>query len=154
MEIVKQTVVRRFLISIFILLVIQNCIAQQQKTSGDSMMCSIIMGDNFSNDTITVSLNGVSIFEDVQLTTDSNLGLGITSVWAEIWERGNSFYLVTHDKERKINIDPNKIELSFVFKRQKTNYGLHISKGKYLVVDRNGYDKLNFMQISNKPVFD
>ena len=95
---------------------------------------SIILGDCFKNDTISMIINGKTIFDSSVVTSDFSTGLTELSTYQD---KKNLIVIERSNKKELAKLEIRKsIIISFIIKN-KENYSktLNLKKGKIIVID-------------------
>jgi hypothetical protein len=102
---------------------------------------SIVFGDRFNNDAVSLSINGIDVLKNTYLISDKSDG--VTTTWVHISQDKEHFYVSTSESKelKRIESELDKIVIEK-------------DKGKYIVISDNGKGNLIFTQSKSKPIFD
>ena len=124
-----------------LILFTQSC--NMGKQVDEKIILSIDFQDFFDKDKVGCSINGCSIFKDVELTSDQIDGL--TDVNINVSKKGHE--LIIHYDNKIINCSEEKIlELVIDVNGQESKYELILDKGKYIGFDKLEGNKLKLHQ--------
>ncbi len=140
----------RFKLLILTLILTEFSFAQNSK---DSIQFAVYFTGCFKSDTISLSINGTSVFNNKILNTNNSDG--IADYWFQTaLDSLNKNVLV------KVNTQAENI-LEILVNSKLERFGVDIKDGRYLVFDKchgkggyNGWRFLSLSQLKNTPIFD
>ncbi len=142
------------LILLFILIIFT--VTSFGQNSKDSLQFSIYFTECFKKDTVSLSLNGVPIFQNKNLTT--RLELGLANIY--IHQDENNLWLNSNEKLSKLNIK-DTLHLDILLNRHLEKIKIDIKQGKYILLNKCpktandlAYGKLTMKQLKTQPEFD
>lgn len=152
MKVILINIIKR--ISIFVVVAFLGCEVQNVQTNTSEKVCRILLADGFQNDTISLFIDDICIFDKVVLTSHGSLG--ITKKWVSV-DRENSFFVISSSESQcksKFRPVSNKI---IIFVKNKTKHKVFkadIRNGIYIVVNQGKNNNFYFRQSTKMPVFD
>lgn len=109
--------------------------------------------DFFQNDTVTLEVNGCSIFSKRFLTSDRSTGL--TSAIVKAHSTNNAQIKVNFNGQSFLCMDSkDKIFISIIINGFAKNYEVHLSKGKYIGFSKKNKHELIISQSKSPFIYD
>lgn len=141
-----------YIILLVVLIYSGKCFSQCGLLPKDEIRFSLILGDYFANDKISVNFNEVSVFKNLYVTSDGALGL--TKGTFHVIDRNGHTYLLVGCKTRRIPSLKRKNLIDLVINDRRFKILLKVSKGKYIVIDKNKTSGYKLQQFYKPPIFD
>lgn len=102
--------------------------------AGKDISYSIVLGDCFHNDTVSLSINKILAFDNVIL--NSNFSTGLTQTWVSYKLGSNGLVIKTNDIETKKVFEFSKSLKLLVIKNGKLYpFELNLSNGKNILIE-------------------
>nr|WP_294946712.1 hypothetical protein [uncultured Mucilaginibacter sp.] len=140
-----------FILSFFLA---QNCKAQNLQPDSGVLCFSIQFNEYFKNDKVDLTINDSLIFKKAVLT--SNPSYGLTNVWATITKKNGRYYIATSESkiENPVSFNPDIVKVTLRYHNKQKNFVFKLTKGKYVVFNDDGRDKISCSQTIRMPFFD
>ena len=142
----------RFQILIILLFIAATSFGQKTK---DSLRFSIYFTECFKADTLSLALNGVTIFENKIITT--NLIYGVADY---VFQTKTALWYDSNKKSPKVQIKKINL-LAIVINNKPENFEVSLKRGKHILVDKChgtgsfiGWRALTITQYKTAPIFD
>ena len=138
----------------FLLLLTCSCSSQNKIVPKDNLSYNIIFGDFFSEDKVTLLIDGKTVFQNAVLNSYGSMG--ITKVWVKITtENGENFVSSSEGKEKsKIEINPKSIILTVILNDKSQRITIKKSKGKFILFHKAKNGEVAYDQTIKEPIFD
>ena len=116
------------------------------------IMFSIVFGDCYNQDTITVSINDVKVIDKAILKSDFSSGL--TRTWISHIQKSNDLIVESEGVQTRVHVPvQDSFLLSATKNGQTFKFNLDLKRGKYIVVEGCNA-KIKVKQFKRKMMFE
>ncbi|WP_298144509.1 hypothetical protein [Flavobacterium sp.] len=143
----------KFLLLVNLFLVV-SCSVHEKTISSDDLIYEVILGDYFTEDTLTLRLNNKIIFNEVILRSRGSMG--VTGKWLKVKKGSNNFFSITSDSAEKEQVEINSSDdfIETILNNNHQIFKIKKRKGKYILISKDELGKISIAQSVKRPIFD